>query len=173
MHPKRARRFTSISPSIGSRGGKQGRGVGRGDGGDSTKGLISLPSQKRLVSAPHKSKAEDQGDKKLTRPVTKASGKEVVVPVANEGEKDPKGLMKGQDVEDGCSSLRPKIHKQLTLLAMILELQHFTTLRKPDFIERSRLAYRRSSGRDGLVLLSAMVNCFTQISMDSTMSLCC
>lgn len=57
--------------------------------------------------------------------------------------------MKSRVAEVDTSSLPPKIYKQLTLSAMLLKLQHFSKLRKADFIKRAEVKIPESPVRDG------------------------
>lgn len=88
MPPKPPKWFISIPPNASGRGGKQGRDVGRGDGGGSTQvwGRTSLPLvTKQPPIIPQKWKAEGQGDKEQKRPATKAPTKDTAISVTPGG----------------------------------------------------------------------------------------
>lgn len=84
---------------------------------------------------PRKRKVEMMPEKEPNRAV-KEPAKTAIVAATKEGDQDPINLVKGRVAEVDSSSLRPKIYKQLTLPAMLPEIQHFAKPQKTNFIER-------------------------------------
>lgn len=140
MPPKPARRFTSIPTSIGSQGGKQGRGAVRGSHSKEDERDVMPLAQRKSASLPQKRKVEASNAKELqeARDAKKVSVKAAPASAAA-AVPESASLISGRVAEVGDSSLRPKNYKQLTLPEMVPGLESFAKPRKVDYLERSRL----------------------------------